>query len=50
MDVTRKETAGEPEPSGGRTHEVQASALADPWAAFWSRLAELFEEQAGGEW
>ncbi|CAL9379657.1 hypothetical protein [Streptomyces sp. enrichment culture] len=44
MDVTRNETAGELEPSGGR-----ADAPADPWAAFWRRLAELFEEQAGGE-
>ncbi|UPZ28148.1 hypothetical protein MUK60_10160 [Streptomyces sp. LRE541] len=43
------ETAGELEPSGGRANEVQASAPADPWAAFWRRLAELFEEQAGGE-
>ncbi|MFF8455037.1 hypothetical protein ACF06T_10980 [Streptomyces albidoflavus] len=47
MDVTRKETAVEPEPSGGRAHEVQASAP-DPWDAFWQRLAELFEQQAGG--
>jgi hypothetical protein len=46
------ETAGEVQPSDRQTNEAPSSvdraSTVDPWAAFWRRLAELFEERAGG--